>query len=257
METAKREMTFWLADPERRLLVATAKRLPKSIMPDHLSGIGVFGAALTGVGYAMSGSGTGWLWIASVGLFLNWFGDSLDGTLARVRKMERPRYGYYLDHMIDALSTAMVGIGIGLSPYVNLPAALVLVVVYLMLSINVYLESNTIGVFKMAYGRVGPTEGRIVLVLGNTALVLLGGLVNVAVVNAIVISVVTGMFVMLSVRVGKNLHYLASLEPAKPKAQVEKVAVGGGEAVSVSPASPQFASAPVRSQRQVVLTPRP
>ena len=122
METAKRDMTFLLAQPERRLLRAMAARLPASVRSNHLSGLGVVGAVGVGAAYALSTLDVVWLWVASLLLVVNWFGDSLDGTLARVRAAERPRYGYYIDHIIDAFSTAVVGIGIGLSPYVNLEA---------------------------------------------------------------------------------------------------------------------------------------
>lgn len=101
---------------------------------------------------------------------MNWFGDSLDGTLARVRQIERPKYGYYLDHMVDAINTAIIGAAIGLSPYVSLPVAMVLVILYLCLSINVYLESSVFGLFELGFGIFGPTEVRILLVLANAGL---------------------------------------------------------------------------------------
>lgn len=156
METAKREMTFLTAEPERRLLRWTAARLPRSWMPDHLTMIGVLGALTVGVGYYLSPRHPGWLWIANLGLVMNWFGDSLDGTLARVRQIERPKYGYYLDHMVDAINTAIIGAAIGLSPYVSLPVAMVLVILYLCLSINVYLESSVFGLFELGFGIFGP-----------------------------------------------------------------------------------------------------
>jgi phosphatidylglycerophosphate synthase len=132
----------------------------------------VLAATGAGVAYALSGVHTGWLWVASTMLVLNWFGDSLDGTLARVRFAERPRYGYYLDHVVDAYATAAIGIGLGLSPFVSLGVALGLVVVYLVLSINVYLESAVFGAFRLGYGRLGPTEVRLMLIAVNAGLAL-------------------------------------------------------------------------------------
>jgi len=170
METAKRQMTFLTAEPERRVLRWIAARLPRAWMPDHLTAIGVLGAFTVAAGYALSPRHPGWLWLASLGLFLNWFGDSLDGTLARVRQIERPKYGYYLDHMVDAINTAIIGAGIGLSPYVSLPIAMLLVILYLCLSINVYLESSVFGQFDLGFGIFGPTEVRILLVLANAGL---------------------------------------------------------------------------------------
>jgi phosphatidylglycerophosphate synthase len=154
-------------------------------------------------------------------LALNWFGDSLDGTLARVRKAERPRYGYYLDHIVDAFSTAAIGIGIGLSPFVSFPLAMGLVVLYLTLSINVYLESQVFGVFKLGYGIIGPTEARIILVLANGLLMAVPQMHTtplwiVAVTGNVVAGLLAlGMLATLGVRFGKNLHRLAKLEPRK------------------------------------------
>ena len=221
METAKREMTFLLADVERRILHTIAAALPVRIRPNHLSGVGVVGAVGAGAAYALSVVDVRWLWAASLMLIVNWFGDSLDGTMARVRGIERPRYGYYLDHIIDAFNTAAVGVGIGLSPYVRIELALALVVVYLMLSVNVYLESSVFRVFKMAYGKIGPTEGRILLIVGNVALVIASalGVAQTAwggwVTNGVASVLVAAMLVVLTIRVGKNLHRLAILEPQK------------------------------------------
>ncbi len=221
METAKREMTFLLASAERRLLRAVAANLPAWAQPNHLTAIGVVGAVGTGTAYALSAFNPLWLWVASFMLVVNWFGDSLDGTLARVRRTERPRYGYYIDHLLDALSTALVGIGIGLSPYIRFELALVLVVVYLILSINVYLESVVFGVFKMGYGIVGPTETRIILMVANTVVAVksssvdqLGVAVS-RVTNAGALLAGAIMFAVLLVRFGKNLYRLDRLEPLR------------------------------------------
>ncbi len=221
METAKREMTFLLANAERRVLRAIAAALPDRVSPNHLSGVGVVGAIGAGAAYALSAIDVRWLWAASLMLVVNWFGDSLDGTLARVRVTERPRYGYYLDHIIDAFNTAAVGVGIGLSPFVEIELALVLVVVYLMLSVNVYLESTVFGVFKMAYGKIGPTEGRILLVIANAALIgasawgIQQTVWGAWVTNAAASVLGATMLVVLAIRFGKNLHRLAVLEPQR------------------------------------------
>ncbi len=216
MEKERREMTFLLAEPERRLLRAIAARLPAWVRSNHLTGVGVLGALGTGVAYALTGHHPVWLGVASVMLVVNWFGDSLDGTLARVRKAERPRYGYYLDHLVDAFNTAVVGIGIGLSPFLRFELALILVVLYLVLSINIYLESTVFGVFKMAYGRFGPTEVRIVLILANLLLVLVPTLAGAGlpwIANGAALALAAAMLTVLGIRFGKNLHRLARLEP--------------------------------------------
>src|SRR5256714_2554966 len=151
--TAPREKNFLLARPEARVLEWIARRLPARVMPDHLTGLGVAAAAAVAAAYALSAGGDGWLWVASALLVVHWLGDSLDGTLARVRKSERPRYGYYLDHLVDAIATTLIGVGLGFSPYMLVATGLVLVVAYLVLSINTYLETNTLGVFSLGYGR--------------------------------------------------------------------------------------------------------
>jgi phosphatidylglycerophosphate synthase len=219
MEKEKRELTFLLAEPERQLLRAVAARLPRWIRSNHLTGLGVMGAVGAGVAYALTGHHSAWLWVASLMLIVNWFGDSLDGTLARVRFHERPRYGYYLDHIVDAFNTAVVGIGIGLSPFISLEVALLLVVLYLTLSINIYLESSVFGVFRLAYGRLGPTEVRILLILANAGLAVGGGVSVIgqrwipAVANAFAVMLAIAMVVVLGLRFGRNLHRLARLEP--------------------------------------------
>ncbi len=219
MSDAPRKMTFLTAEPERRLLRAIAERIPAPIHSNHLTGLGVVGSIGVGVSYALSSYSPMWLLAASVFLVVNWFGDSLDGTLARVRKVERPKYGYYLDHVVDAFNTVVVGGGIGLSPYVSLELALVLVIIYLMLSINVYIETEVYGSFKMGYGVFGPTEVRILMVLGNAALlagVVLSDLTASGVqryANWIVAGIASVMVLILVIRFGKNLSALAKREP--------------------------------------------
>jgi phosphatidylglycerophosphate synthase len=221
MATAKRELTFLLAKPEKKLLWWIAARLPRAINSNHLTALGVLGSLAAAVAYAVSGFDLRWLWLASAGLVVNWFGDSLDGTVARVRKAERPRYGYYLDHIVDAFSTAAIGIGIGLSPFMSFPIAMLLVVLYLTLSINVYLESQVFGVFKLAYGIFGPTEARLMLIALNILFVLAPQMQQVPVWiisllgNTVAALLVIAMLTTLAVRFGKNLHRLAKMEPRK------------------------------------------
>jgi len=219
---AKRELTFLLAEPERRLLRAIAARLPAWVTSDQLTALGVLAATGAGVAYALSGLRAGWLWVASAMLVLNWFGDSLDGTLARVRHAERPRYGYYLDHVVDAYATAAIGIGLGLSPFLSLGIALGLVVVYLVLSINVYLESAVFGAFRLGYGRLGPTEVRLILIAVNAGLALhrfvpgTAGVPIRLVADALLAALALGMLAMLAARFARNLRNLARMEPAHP-----------------------------------------
>jgi archaetidylinositol phosphate synthase len=217
--TATREKTFLLARPEGRVLEWIARRLPRWVMPDHLTALGVVAAIAIAVAYVLSNRDPAWLWAASGLLVVHWLGDSLDGTLARVRRIERPRYGYYLDHLVDALATALIGIGLGLSPYMLLACGLVIVVAYLVLSINTYLETNTLGVFSLGYGRLGPTEARLGLIAVNAVLAL--GLVpsftvaglGLGVLDVAALGLVGLMLGALAVRAGRNLRELGRLEP--------------------------------------------
>jgi phosphatidylglycerophosphate synthase len=233
---ARRELTFLLAEPERRLLRAIAQRLPAWVTSDQLTLVGVVGALGAGAAYALSELDSTWLLAASALLAVNWLGDSLDGTLARVRRLERPRYGYYLDHTVDAFATAAIGAGIGLSPYVSLSVALSGVVAYLVLSINVYLESAVFGVFRLGYGRIGPTETRLVLVLANMLLVLAGPDPAVVTITNLVGAVLSlGMIVTVAVRIARNLAELARLEPRSRRPSVRAVRAPAGTRGATSP----------------------
>jgi len=159
-----------LAVHEKRLLIWLAKRIPSSINSDHLTLVGFAAQLLTGVSYALARFDRLWL-LAGIGfLALNWLGDSLDGTLARVRNHQRPRYGFHVDHMLDSIgSVALMG-GLALSGYMSPAIAISLLVLFLLLSIQSYLATYTLGEFRMSFWRFGPTELRILLALGNLAL---------------------------------------------------------------------------------------
>src|SRR3954453_734845 len=218
--TAPREKTFLLARHEARALDWLARRIPRRVTPDHLNILGVLAAFCIAAAYVLSNQDPLWLWAASGLLVVHWLGDSLDGTLARVRKTERPRYGYYLDHLVDAIATALIGIGLGLSPYMLLATGLVIVIAYLVLSINTYLETNTLGVFSLGYGRLGPTEARVGLVAINTVLAL--GVVPTALgmglLDFLVLGIAAVMVGALGVRAFRSLRELARLEPPRPQA---------------------------------------
>jgi phosphatidylglycerophosphate synthase len=209
---ALRAKRFLLAEPEARVLEWIAARLPTRVMPDHLTALGVLAALGIAAAYVLSNGDKTWLWAASALLVVHWLGDSLDGTLARVRKTERPRYGYYLDHLVDAFATAAIGIGLGLSPYMLLSVGLVIVIAYLILSINTYLETQAFGVFALGYGRLGPTEARLLLI-GVNALIAIGVL-GVGLLDVLGIGLAGLMIAALVGRAGRNLQRLSELEPA-------------------------------------------
>ena len=221
----KRTSEFLLAGWERRVLPRLAASLPEWVVPDHLTVLGLLASTAIAASYLLSNRDPHWLWAANLALIVNWFGDSLDGNLARYRKIERPRYGYYLDHLTDAYSTLAVGLGLGLSPYMLLSVGLSISIVYLVMSINVYLETHAFGEFSFGYGKLGPTEARIILMLLNTQALLWGPLpFNLIGVGATIFDVagllaVTGMFGLLLVRVTKNLRTLARMEPPRRRAE--------------------------------------
>lgn len=209
---APRAKRFLLAEQEARVLEWIAARLPTRVMPDHLTALGVLAALGIAAAYVLSNGDKTWLWAASALLVVHWLGDSLDGTLARVRKTERPRYGYYLDHLVDAFATAAIGIGLGLSPYMLLSVGLVIVIAYLILSINTYLETQAFGVFALGYGRLGPTEARLLLI-GVNALIAIGVL-GVGLLDVLGIGLAGLMIAALVGRAVRNLKRLSELEPA-------------------------------------------
>jgi archaetidylinositol phosphate synthase len=218
-DDAPRQKTFLLARPETRVLEWIANRLPRWLMPDHLTALGVLAAVGIAVAYVLSNQDPAWLWAASGLLVVHWLGDSLDGTLARVRRAERPRYGYYLDHLVDAIATALIGIGLGLSPYMLLATGMVIVIAYLVLSINTYLETKVFGVFSLGYGRLGPTEARVALIAVNAvmALGIAPAVVGLSLLDLVVLGLAAAMAGALVVRAFRNLRELARLEP--PRAQ--------------------------------------
>ena len=163
-----------LTKPERRVLRWLAAHTPGWVLPDHLTALGVVGAACVLLGYAMAGFQPGWLWLANAGFVLNWYGDSLDGTLARYRKRERPRYGFFLDHWVDVVAETMMFLGIGLSPYADFRVAACALISYLALSLLSYINMLVSGEFRLSGGKIGPTEIRVIGMGITTALFLFG-----------------------------------------------------------------------------------
>jgi phosphatidylglycerophosphate synthase len=170
VESTKRMQTSFLTRLEKKVLLWMAERTPAWISSDHLTAIGFAGQLLAGVFYALSRWNKYYL-LAVVGcLAVNWLGDSLDGTLARVRRQQRPRYGFYVDHMVDSFgAVAMMG-GLALSGYMHPWIAIGLLVAFLLLSIQSYLATYTLGEFHLSFWNFGPTELRLLLAVGNLAL---------------------------------------------------------------------------------------
>jgi archaetidylinositol phosphate synthase len=170
----KRVNDIFLGPLERPALRWLAVHMPTWITPDICTLIGVGGALLTLISYGLSNYNLDFLWLASLGFIVNWFGDSLDGTLARYRHIERPRYGYYIDHTTDVVCEVMIFLGLGFAPYVSFNIACLALISYLLLSVLVYVRTYVAGEFKISYGKLGPTESRAVAVLLNTAMYFFG-----------------------------------------------------------------------------------
>ena len=210
---------FALARFEAWALPRMARALPAWVTPDHLTGLGLLASTLIAVAYVLTNRSENWLWAVNILLVVQWYGDSLDGTLARVRRIERPRYGYYLDHLTDAYSTLAIGLGLGFSPYMLLSVGLAISIGYLLLSINVYLETHVFGEFRLGHGLLGPTEARLLLIALNTLALLLTPMrftlrgVTFTLFDIIGVAGALGMFGILVTRAAGNLRALSRLEP--------------------------------------------
>lgn len=164
----------FVAAYERVALHFLATRLPRRVTPNQLTMLGVFGGGVVMLGYWLGRENEGWLWLANFGLVLHWAGDSLDGTVARLRHIERPRYGFYLDQVIDALGNVLLALGVGLSPDARMDCALFVLATFHMLSIQVYVRAIVDREFHLAVGRLGPTEMRIGIVVMNIGILIFG-----------------------------------------------------------------------------------
>ena len=212
---AAREQTSILAPLERVALRELARRMPAWVNSDHLSILGLLGMLMAGVCYAASKQNPLMLHLVNVFIFLNWFGDSLDGTLARYRDRQRPRYGFYVDHIIDTFGALFLIFGLALSGYMSERVAAGLLIAYFMLAINSYLAAYSIGIFKISQWKLGPTELRLLLMVGNVFLIYRPRVYHhrylLFDVGGVIASI--GMTLMLVVLSIQHTHSLFRLEP--------------------------------------------
>jgi phosphatidylglycerophosphate synthase len=209
-----------LAGPEKRLLIAIARRLPGWIHSDHLTGLAMIAMTVASAGYLLARWDTRALGIVVAALAVNWFGDSLDGTLARVRRTERPRYGFYLDHVLDIVGITVLLGGLAGSPFMSPIIALCFLVAYLLVAGEVFLATAVRGVFRMSFGGFGPTELRILLALGTIALrndphVSLGVFGEMRLFDFGGLIAIAGLMVTLAMSATQNVVGLARLEPRR------------------------------------------
>ena len=167
-EQSKRIQTSILNGVERKVLVWLAERQPRWVVSDTLTFVGFLGSVIIALGYILTDLDYRWLWLASLGFVINWYGDSLDGSVARVRKTQRPVYGFYIDHTMDVINEIFMLVGVGLSVLMRFDIAMLILVMYLALTINVDTNAHLKNEFKLTYGGFGPTEFRILVIIVNT-----------------------------------------------------------------------------------------
>lgn len=158
------------ASAEKKALLWMASRMPAWVTADHLTLLGLVAQFCAGASYALTRWNRNALWSVIFFIALNWFGDSLDGTLARVRNQQRPRYGFYVDHMVDTFGAAFLMSGLAVSGYLHWQVALAMLIAFLILSVETYLATYCVDRFEMSHGLFGPTEIRILLIIGTVAL---------------------------------------------------------------------------------------
>ena len=209
----------WLAAREKRLLTWLAGKLPAGVAPDHLTILGIAGAALCGLGFAASGHSPLFLWLAIFGLLINWFGDSLDGTLARYRGTERPRYGFFIDHTTDILSQVFIFFGLGASAFMRLDIALLALLSYWMAALMTLIRAVATRVFQISYFGIGPTEIRLALIAYTLTLMPFGPLEfstrfgRIAPVSLVIVAIAIGVFSSFVHMVWSEGRILAAQEP--------------------------------------------
>jgi len=171
MEQSQRIQTSLLNPIEKKALIFMAERMPRWVTSDMLTYFGIFGALVIAAGYLLSNFNYQWLWLSSLGFVMHWLGDSLDGTLARVRQEQRPLYGFYLDHNVDCITEFFMFGGFGLSPFLHFWIGLLILVPYLSLEVYVMINAHLKNEFKLTYGKLGPTEFRVAIIIINTLLI--------------------------------------------------------------------------------------
>ena len=214
-----RQLTSVTASVEKSCLVWMANRLPLWVTSDHLTSLALGGMVAAGLSYWMASVTQLGFFGATLGLLVNWFGDSLDGTLARVRHAERPRYGFYVDHVVDIIGIACLLGGLGLSGYMSPIVAIAVLAAYLMLSAEIFLRTSVLGTFRMSFFGIGPTELRMVIiaggfmVMGHPTTIFFGHVIRVLDIGGIVGAVGLVATFLISAADGTRTLYLAEPLP--------------------------------------------
>lgn len=224
-ETSRRIQTSILNSAEKKVLIWLARRQPRWMTSDALTYLGVFGSLLFVVGGVLSNRCVEWLWLSSFGLFIHWYGDSLDGTLARVRNTQRPVYGFFIDHTLDAITTFFIFLGAGLSPVLRMDVSLLGLAGYLCLAIYTYVCTILKGEFRLTYAAFGPTEFRLLLILINTVVIYapwaklrfdVGGGIVLGTFDFVGLGVAAILFLIFLVQFLRDKRELGAQDPLKP-----------------------------------------
>ena len=209
---------------ERPTLQFFASKMPAWVNPDILLGFGLFGSLLIIIGYLLTNFNSAFLWLASLGFVINWFGDSLDGTLARYRKIERPKYGFFVDHTADSLSMVMIFVGLGLSAYVRLDIAALACIGYLLMTILTYIGALVSGEFRISYAKIGPTEMRLIAIIVNILLFFFGNQhlrltsdYSISAADIVILIMAIALFVTFIISTLREASRSSELDPGIPK----------------------------------------
>ena len=229
-EQSKRIQTSILNSLEKKVLIWLAERQPKWMTSDMLTYIGTVGAIIIAIGYILSNRNINYLWLSTLGFLINWYGDSLDGTLARVRNTQRPVYGYYIDHTVDAINEVVIFMGIGLSGLMHLEFSLMALVAYFLITINVSINAHLKKEFKLTYAGLGPTEFRLIMIIINTiyiysitlrnfsvAVEVFGREISLKSLDIVGISVTIILFIMYFYEIFNDANEYAVIDPLKKK----------------------------------------
>ena len=225
-EKSKRIQTSLLNASEKKVLLWLAERQPKWVDSDMLTYIGHVGAVVVALGFILANISVNLLWVSILGFVINWYGDSLDGTLARVRNQQRPVYGFYIDHTTDAINEALMFMGAGLSPFMHFDLACVALVVYLMLTLNVAMNAHLRGEFRLTYAKLGPTELRLVCIIACLLLIgvkslrtftleipLASSVFTMRILDIVGVIILLSLVIIYFVTVAQDARYYAKIDP--------------------------------------------
>ena len=199
---------------EHKVLIWLAARQPKWVTSDMLTAVGTAGAFLIGLGYALTSININFLWLSTFGLFVNWYGDSLDGNLAGYRRKQRPIYGYYIDHTMDVINEAMMFFGAGMAPFFDMRLTVAAFVLYLVLTLNVSMNAHLRSEFKLTYLKLGPTEFRLIIAIANTVMLCFGERILSSIVpNCFIGFVVLMLCIIYVITVISDIKYYSAIDP--------------------------------------------